>query len=293
MPGESFNPRLAAIQLHPIKSLDPVSVNEARIGLAGGLEFDRVWTLHPAEALPTVPLEKVKAADTSAQVKLFNGKRTPAMHRIRAVFSPSLNAVTLSAPGDERNVADERFAFPDDTKSAGAWFTDYFERPIVVLYTISGFPDDTIANGPTIISTATLERICEWFPPMTLNEARRRCRTTLELAHVPAFWEDQLFNDRKDGIEPTNAHFCIGDVNFEGSNPCSRCSVPTRDSYTGAEITGFQKRFADFRRAQLPVWSPVSRFDHYYRIATNTVVGSSESGKCLRVGDELQIVGAK
>src|SRR5437667_120732 len=81
----------------------------------------------------------------------------------------------------------------------------------------------------------------------------------------------------------------IGPVNFEGSNPCARCPVPPRSPSTGEIIPGFQKRFSDFRRASLPAWSPESRFDHYYLLATNTRVASTESGKILRVGDPLDI----
>jgi len=50
---------------------------------------------------------------------------------------------------------------------------------------------------------------------------------------------------------------------------------------------GFQKRFSELRRANLPAWSPKGRFDHFYRLATNTRVAPSESGKILRVGDSL------
>ena len=81
--------------------------------------------------------------------------------------------------------------------------------------------------------------------------------------------------------------FRIGDVEFEGSNPCARCSVPPRDSYTGANDIGFQKRFSDLRKENLPAWATSERFDHFYRLATNTCVPPSETGKLLRVGDAL------
>ena len=60
-----------------------------------------------------------------------------------------------------------------------------------------GFPDDNIANGPTIISTATLQAVCELFPGMTLDQARLRFRTTLEIDGVPALWEDHLFGEEE------------------------------------------------------------------------------------------------
>ena len=52
-------------------------------------------------------------------------------------------------------------------------------------------------------------------------------------------------------------------------------------------IPGFQKTFSDYRRSHIPEWCPEARFDHYYRLATNTRVASSEAGKVLRVGEAL------
>jgi uncharacterized protein len=268
-------PRLTNIRLHPIKSLDPVWVDEARIGPAGGLELDRAWALYTVDN------------------RWVNGKRTPAMLRIRAEFAGDLRGVTISAPNDTRGIASREFAFPQETEAAGEWFTQYFEQRVIVRHSRNGFPDDAIANGPTIISTATLRTICEWFPQLTLCEARRRFRTTLELDGsansqqesnaLPPFWEDRLF-----GPENTYApRFRIGEVNFEGSNPCARCSVPPRNSYTGENIDGFQKRFIELRRNALPAWATPERFDHFYRLAVNTRVALSEAGKTLRVGDRL------
>jgi len=274
MASSPVSPRLANIRLHPIKSLDPFPVKEARIGPSGGLEFDRAWALYSVDG------------------QWVNGKRTAAIHLIRAAFAPDLSSVTLSVPGDNRKIPTKRFAFPGDTASASKWFSNFFEQPITVRHSPEGFPDDTVANGPTIISTASLHAICGLFPGMTIEEERLRFRTTLEIdvdgsaavpAEVPAFWEDQLF-----GAEERSAvRFRIGEVSFEGSNPCARCPVPPRDPHTGVIIPGFQKIFSDYRRSHVPAWCPESRFDHYYRLATNTRVAATEAGKILRSGDLL------
>jgi len=281
--SQKITPRLANIRLHPIKALDPVSVNEAGVGPNGGLELDRVWALYSADG------------------RWVNAKRTAAMHLIRAAYAPDISSVTLTVPGDRRDIPAMTFAFPGDTEGAAEWFSMYFDQPIQVRYTREGFPDDGLAAGPTIVSTASLETVCEWFPGMTLDEARRRFRTTLEIdgasspgatdkngyastsEKLPPFWEDQLFA----GTETTVVRFRIGDVAFEGSNPCARCPVPARESQTGIDMVGFQKRFIELRREQLPPWAPADRFDHFYRLATNTRVPSTESGKVLRVGDPL------
>ncbi len=260
-------PRLANIRLHPIKSLDPVHVKEARIGPGGGLEFDRAWALYSVDG------------------QWVNGKRTAAIHLIRAAFAPDLSSVTLSVPGDQRKIPATTFAFPSDTAAASKWFSEFFDQPITVRHSPEGFPDDTIAYGPTIVSTASLQAVCDLFPGMDLDEARQRFRTTLEIDGSPAFWEDQLFGEE----EHSAVRFRIGKVNFEGSNPCARCPVPPRDPRTGEIIPGFQKIFSDYRRSHLPAWCPEARFDHYYRFATNTRVASTETGKLLRVGDLLSL----
>jgi uncharacterized protein len=260
-------PRLANIRLHPIKALDPVHVEEARIGPGGGLEFDRAWALYSADG------------------QWVNGKRTTAVHLIRAAFEPDVSFVTLAVPGDRRKIPTKTFAFPGDTKAASQWFSNFFEQPITVRHSPEGFPDDAIANGPTVVSTASLQAVCDLFSGMELDEARQRFRTTLEIEGVPAFWEDQLFGEEERGA----MRFRIGEVNFEGSNPCARCPVPPRDPRTGEIIPGFQKIFSDYRRSHIPEWCAESRFDHYYRLATNTRVASSESGKILRVGDLIEV----
>jgi uncharacterized protein YcbX len=258
-------PRLANIRLHPIKSLDPVHLTDSRIGSGAGLEHDRAWALYSVDG------------------QWVNGKRAAAIHSIRATFTPDLSSVTLSVPGDSRKLPTKTLAFPGDTRKGEEWFTNYFGQPITVRHSPEGFPDDTIANGPTIISTATLQAVSELFPGMTVEQVRLRFRTTLEIDGVPAFWEDQLFGEE----ERSAVRFRIGDVNFEGSNPCARCAVPPRDPQTGEIVPGFQKRLADFRRSHIPSWTPEARFDHYYRLATNTRVAPTEIGKRLRVGDPL------
>jgi uncharacterized protein YcbX len=258
-------PRLANIRLHPIKALDPVSVQEAHIGPGGGLKFDRAWALFSADG------------------QWVNGKRTAAVHLIRAAFAPDVSAVTLSVLGDRRNFQTKTFAFPGATAAASPWFSSFFEQPIIVRHSPEGFPDDTVAYGPTIVSTASLQAVCDLFGGMELDEARQRFRTTLEIDGVPAFWEDQLFGEE----ERSAVRFRIGEVQFEGSNPCARCPVPPRNPRTGEIIPGFQKTFSDYRRSHIPAWTPEARFDHYYRFSTNTRVAPSEAGKLLRVGDPL------
>jgi len=261
----NVRPWVANLRLHPIKALDPISIPQSRIGPTGGLESDRAWALYSVDG------------------KWVNGKRTPVVHLIRAAYASDLRSVTLSVPGDQRRIPARTFAFPQDHEDASEWLSVFFEQQILIRYSPEGFPDDSIASGPTIVSTASLQAVCEWFPGMKLEGARRRFRTTLEIDGVPAFWEDRLFGTDERSV----VRFSIGEVQFEGSNPCARCPVPPRDPFTGVALDGFQKRFTELRETSLPLWSPRERFDHFYRFATNTRIAPSQVGRLIRVGDAL------
>jgi uncharacterized protein YcbX len=142
-----------------------------------------------------------------------------------------------------------------------------------------GFPDDTTSPGPTIISTATLASIASWYPDLDVAEIRRRLRTNIELDGVQAFEEDQLF---------AQDSFQLGQVKILGINPCQRCVVPTRDSFTGLPNKQFQKVFSHQRSITLPVWTKLSLFNHFYQVAVNTKILETEVGKFLHKGDILK-----
>jgi uncharacterized protein len=268
VPVSTPSPTLTLIRLHPIKALDPVAVSEARISPSGGLALDRAWALYSVDG------------------KWVNGKRTPLIHHIRASYSPDIRKVTLSVPIDSRQIPARTFSFPDEHEDAAEWFSVYFEQQIIVRYSEGGFPDDPIANGPTIVSTASLRAVADWFGGLDVDNVRMRFRASLEIDGVPAFWEDQLFGEDERSV----VRFTIGEVHFEGSNPCARCPVPPRDPITGINLDGFQKHFTHTRQATLPPWSPRPRFDHFYRLSTNTRVASSEQNKFLRLHDPLQFL---
>lgn len=166
------------------------------------------------------------------------------------------------------------------------WLSRFFEQPVhVEENTASGFPDDLKASGPTIITTGTLTEVARWFPGLTLDGCRRRFRANLEIGGTKPFWEDRLYV-----AEGQRVRFTIGEAILEGVNPCQRCAVPTRDPNTGEPIAGFQKAFAERRRATLPTWADRSRFNHYYRLAVNTIVPDGQPTTTLHVGDAVRLV---
>ncbi len=265
-----IQPTLDRITIYPIKSLDGVMVNSATISAGGALMFDRRWAIVDADA------------------KIVNAKRTAKIQRLRSRFDLDLGSIDIHAIDD--NIT-HSVSLHTELPALAKWLSKFFGFPVSLIENaVNGFPDDPDAYGPTIVSTMTLETICTWFPDLNLDEVRRRFRTNLELGGIPAFWEDRLFTAPGATID-----FQLGDVQFQGINPCQRCVVPTRDSLTGnakgkatPTVTAkFQQIFNQHRQDTLPDWVNPARFNHFYRLAVNTQIPIAEAGKLLNVGDLL------
>lgn len=259
-------PFLAHIYVFPIKSLDGISLMQSRVLKSGALEHDRMYAL----------IDK--------QGKFVNGKKNQKIHLIRSRFNPATQTITLRTQGTEQ---EQTFHIEYEQDALSTWLSDHFGFPVnIVQNSLGGFPDDVKNYGPTVISTGTLTEVASWFPSFDEHSMRLRLRTNLEIGGVPPFWEDRLFTYAKAVIR-----FQIGDVIIEGTNPCQRCVVPTRDPHTGETYPFFQKTVAMERKELLPSWSTTSRFNHFYRLAVNTRIPASEAGKVLCVGDEVKILG--
>jgi len=194
---------------------------------------------------------------------------------------PVARQVTVDMPLQPQR----HFAIDQEVKELERWFSDQLAMPVIWQENAThGFPDDTISPGPTIVSTATLEAVATWFPGLTVDSVRERFRANLEVGDVPAFWEDQLW-----GSDGKTVPFEIGNVVFEGVNPCQRCVVPSRDPQTGAAWPMFQKQFAARREATLPPHVARDRFNHFYRLTTNTRLLNLGAGS-LKVGHPVRIL---
>lgn len=255
---------LSNILLYPIKSLDGIAVETASILPGGSLAHDREFAL------------------VDEMGRVVNAKRTAQIQRIRSTYDLAARTVTLGVQGEYSR---QTFHLDHERSLLEAWFSDYFGYPVWLQQNLHmGFPDDTDASGPTLVSVATLETVAAWFPGSTLEEMRDRFRSNLEIAGTPPFWEDQLLAKPGEVVP-----FQIGEVTLLGNNPCQRCVVPTRHPQTAAVTAQFQNRFSALRSETLPDWAPISRFNHFYKLTLNTKVPTTEAGKVLRLGDGVKL----
>ncbi|GGL37683.1 molybdenum cofactor biosysynthesis protein [Halarchaeum grantii] len=269
MTERSISPHVARIRVYPVKSLNPLERTRTTVRPDGGLGVDRSYAVVDAEG------------------EYVNGKREAAVHRIDATYADDGDTLVLRDRDGERDAESFRLADADDREGAAAWLTAHYGYDVAFEHAErGGYPDDTTASGPTVISTATLREIGSWFD-LPIGEVRRRFRPNLEIGGVPAFWEDRLYADREHTVRVR-----VGDAVFEGTNPCSRCVVPTRDSRTGERDPEFQRTFVEKREATLPAWADESWYERgYYQLMVNTAVPEGTTGATLTVGDDVEVLG--
>lgn len=250
------------IWLYPIKSLDGISVERVRVLPSGALEGDREFAI------------------VDARDRYINAKRTASIHQIRARFDLNARSVELGVRDQP-----ERQTFHLDTERSHLeqWFSNFFQQPARLVRDPNlGFPDDMKRPGPTVIAERSLSEIADWYPELNVEHVRQRFRANIEIGDVPAFWEDSLVDP---GDRPIP--FRVGDVDFEGLNPCDRCVVPTRDPATGEVYPQFRKIFMERRRSTAPKWAQSDRFKHLYRLTTNTRMSPHHSGGLIHCQDEV------
>lgn len=258
-------PYIAGIFIYPIKSLDAVSVTQATVLGSGALKQDREFAIVDVEG------------------QFVNAKRNAKVHLLRSTWNAETKAVSLQIQDTEIK---RTFDIETERNELETWLSEYFGFPVQVAQNSQmGFPDDPIASGPTIISTATLETVASWFPGTSTDQMRLRLRANIEIDNVPPFWEDRLFGNPEEVVR-----FQVGEVLFEGVNPCQRCVVPTRHPLTGKTYPKFQKIFSEKRQETLPDWVNSSRFNHFYRLSINTKLPGSEAGKIIKIGDDIKIL---
>ncbi|NJM17670.1 MAG: MOSC domain-containing protein [Richelia sp. SM1_7_0] len=258
-------PYLSKICIYPIKSLDGVEVTQALVLQSGALQHDRQYAI------------------IDAQGKFVNAKRYAKIHLLRSKFDLESQIVSLKIPDSD---TEETFNLEREIPQLEACLSDFFGFDIKLQKNlVTGFPDDTVSPGPTIVSTATLREVACWYSDLNEDDIRRRMRTTLEIDGVPAFWEDKLFSESDNVV-----NFKVANLQFVGVNPCQRCVVPTRDAVTGEVNSDFQKIFINKRRETLPEWVDKSCFNHFYKLTVNTRLVSNFENQIIQVGDEVNLL---
>jgi uncharacterized protein YcbX len=267
------------LRLYPVKGLDGMDVESARISDAGTLAGDREFAMCDPDA------GRIETG-SDMQTLAYNGKQTDRIHDVRTAYDPDVGVLTVEPKTDEKR---RTFDLSTATGRAEAseWFGGFIGDSVELRrHEPPAFVDRPDA-GPSVISTATLSEIASWFDDMTVEGARRRLRANVEVGGVPAFWEDRFVGADAPG-------FVVGDdaVRFEGAEPCSRCVVPSRDPETGDPLPEFTERFIERREATFPEWADPEAFPHHYTVMLISRVPERSRERTISVGDEVHVRGA-
>lgn len=257
---------VSRIAVHPIKALDPAGPRQIAISDIGGLVHDRTHAIVDGDG------------------EYVNGKRTDAVHRLRADYDLGRGTVSIGTPESPPR----RFHIDREREALEACLAEHFGMDVSLEQASGGGLTDGMVygnrshSGPTIISAATLETVATWFDGIEADELRLRLRPNIVVTGVPAFWEDRLVGDGGETVR-------VGDVRLVGSHPISRCVVPSRDPWTGARYNGFRQILSERREQTLPDWAPEAQFDHFLKLMVGLRIPGGQSGEQLRIGDPVTL----
>ncbi|MCG1003086.1 MULTISPECIES: MOSC domain-containing protein [Halobacterium] len=254
-------PRIDRLRVYPVKGLDGTEVDAADVTEGGTLADDRTYAFFDDDG------------------DVLNGKRTARVHDLDTDFDRDARELVV----ETRDGETERFHLDDDPGEAEAWFSEFFDEALALERDGELGYVDRREMGPSVVSTATLREVASWFDNLTVDSVRRRLRANVEVAGVPAFWEDRFVGADAPAFE-------AGGVRFEGITPCGRCVVPSRDPDTGEPTPDFRETFVQKREETFPEFADPEAFDHFYTLMLIADVPDANRGRTLHVGDEVRTI---
>lgn len=255
--------QISNIRIYPIKSLDPIELRTAELGLHS-LLHDRIFALQTDDE------------------RYVNSKRTGRVNQLKASYDLENKMIHLSERTKDKV---ETFELNENNAQLIEYLQDFFELKLTLVKSNTGELLDVPKNSSaTIVSQQTYSSLLSEFPNSDLEDLRLRFRANIELVGTEAFWEDQLFKTENKGVE-----FKIGDVTMIGTAPRDRCNVPPRDPHTGETDKTFVKRMMNYREQHLPSYSTLKTFDNMYCLCTDVYIPASEQGKRISVGDAVSL----
>lgn len=228
--------RVAALNVHPVKSCAGVAVDEALV-IETGLEFDRAWMVVDADGEMLTQRELPKMALIQPQLR----------HHDMVLRAPGMLALHVAL--DRVEDATRVRVWDDEVKAyemgalAAQWFTDFLGRPLRLVrfdpeqrrlsdrdWTGALEAENAFSDGfPLLVAnTASLADLnarlaARGVAPVGMD----RFRPNLVLDGLAAWEEDHI--DRLEIATPE------GPLTLKFVKPCKRCTIPSVDPATGVQ----------------------------------------------------------
>ncbi|HRI80409.1 MAG TPA: MOSC N-terminal beta barrel domain-containing protein [Cyclobacteriaceae bacterium] len=260
-----MTPTISGIRIYPIKSLDPVELNEIEVGTRS-LLFDREFAMLAEDG------------------RFVNGKRTGKVNTLQARYDIKNYLVSLN---DRKGGAVRTFHLVDDKQKLENFLSNFFDLPVTIIHNEEGaLMDIPVESSVTLMSDATLLSLQSDMPSHSLEDLKLRFRPNLMVAGVDRFWEEELFGEPGTGIE-----FLVGNVRMIGISPRARCNVPPRNPLDGEQDKSFIRTMMKSRADTLPKGSKLLKYGGLYQLTVNVYIPETEKGKIFRIGDEIKVIG--
>ncbi|ELZ13395.1 Fe-S protein-like protein [Haloterrigena salina JCM 13891] len=260
---------LERIRIRPVASLDAISVSERTL-VDRGPAWERRYTI----------VERTPGSD--ARPAPVTAEREPRLRRLETTYDLERETVTIRERGSDETAT---FHLDLDRECFASWLSEFLGYSVEIVRTDeSGGPSAAVPSGPTVVSAETLETVAEWYDEIDADELCRRVQPTLVVGGAPPFWEDRLYG-RADRIVPVE----VGSTTLYGTAPSQLRGLSARDPETGAQTDGFRETFVERRRATLPDWATAVRFDHYFRLLSETRVPQASVGTTLSVDEPVTV----
>ncbi|WP_109434020.1 MOSC domain-containing protein [Aquimarina sp. AU119] len=258
------NPYVSKIRIYPIKSLDPIEVSEAEIGIRS-LKYDRAYAMVAEDG------------------RYVNGKRTGRVNELKATYDLQKGIVQLS----HREGGDiSEFELREGNTDLDAYLSNFFDLKVILIHRTEGeLMDIPSASSVTIVSKKSLVSIHKDLNSYSLENIRLRFRANIEIEGVAEFWEEKLFKTPGIGMR-----FKIGDVEMIGVSPRARCNVPPQDPFTGESDRSFARKMMKSRAKSLPENSDLAHYGSMYHLTVNTYLPDTEKGKKIILRDTIEIL---
>ncbi len=258
------NPYISKIRIYPVKSLDPIEVSEAEIGIRS-LKYDRAYAMMTHDG------------------HYVNGKRTGRVNELKATYNLHKGIIQLS---HRRSGNVSEFELKEGNTALNDYLSNFFSLDILLIHRTKGeLMDIPGASSVTVVSEGSIKSIYKDLEKYSLENIRLRFRANIEIAGIPEFWEEKLFKTPGIGMR-----FKIGDVEMIGISPRARCNVPPQNPFTGEVDRSFARKMMKSRANNLPGDSNLAHYGSMYHLTVNTYLPESEKGKLITLGDVLEIL---
>ena len=256
---------------YPIKSLAGIELQEAKVE-SRGLQYDRRWMLVNANKVHMTQREFRQMALLQPTIE---GDTLHVRHKQEASISFSFSMSEHLSEKLTVTVWDQPCMAHEVSKEASNWFSAQLGVSCQLVY----MPDNSVRPTDPDFSANDDDKVsfADGYPILIFDEASIDLISERSGQDIPAdrFRANIITKGGHAHIEDELKRFSIGNLDFHGAKPCTRCILTTIDQETGVGGQEPLKTLATYRKK-----------DNKIKFGMNVIPMSLGS---IRLGDALDV----